>query len=113
MNVFLNSIVLDILGLVIVLFTFYRFFSRNVYKRGKENKAYIRIKKEFIKPFSNIKRKILDKDHIYKKCSNCKITLKLPLPNKIGINHTTCPKCSKRVTLFVLRKQKVEIIRNK
>ncbi len=60
-----------------------------------------------------IKRNILDKDHIYKKCPKCKTTLKLPIPYERGIKHTNCPKCKKRLTLFVLKKQKIEIIKNK
>ena len=71
------------------------------------------------RPFQNLIRNFKDrKTHVYKKCSKCKTTLKLPLPKTRGINHAKCPECSNRVTLFTLRKQqpekiKVEVIKKK
>jgi len=112
-NIFLNSLILEIIGLIIVIFTFYRVFSKNIYKRTKENKEYLKLKKQIIKPFQNLKRNIKDKDHIYKKCSKCKTTLKLPIPYERGIKHTTCPKCKNKMTFLVLKKEKIEIIKNK
>lgn len=112
-NVFLNNIFLEIIGLIIILIMFYRVLSKKIYKRNKENQQYLKLKKQIIKPFQNIKRNILDKDHIYKKCPKCKTTLKLPIPYERGIKHTNCPKCKKRLTLFVFKKQKIEIIKNK
>ena len=112
-NIFLNSLILEIIGLIIVLFTFYRVFSKNIYKRARENKEYLKLKKQIIKPLQIIERNIKDKDNIYKKCPKCKTTLKLPIPYKIGIKHTTCPKCKKKLSFIVLKKQKIEIIKNK
>lgn len=112
-NIFLNNFLLELLGLFIVLFIFYRVFSKNIKKRSIENKEYLKLKKEVIKPFENIKRNVQDKDHIYKKCSKCKTTLKLPIPYERGIKHTSCPKCKKKIKFLVLKKQKIEIIRNK
>ena len=110
-NIFLNNIILEIIGLVIVLFTFYRVFSKKIYQRSKENREYLKLKNNLSKPFINIKRNIKDKDHIYKKCHKCKKTLKLPIPYERGIKHTTCPKCKNKMTFLVLKKEKVEIIR--
>ena len=45
------------------------------------------------------------------KFNECKTTLKLPLPSKIGILHAKCPKCKKRRTLITFRKEKIEIIK--
>ena len=112
-NIFLNSLILEIIGLIIVLFTFYRVFSKNIYKRTRENKEYLKLKKQIIKPLQIIERNIKDKDNIYKKCPKCKTTLKLPIPYKIGIKHTTCPKCKKKLSFLVLKKQKIEIIKKK
>lgn len=111
-DLFLNNIILTILELLIIVIIFYRVLSKNIYQRNKENQKYLKLKKNIIKPFRNIKRNVLDKDNIYKKCSKCKTTLKLPLPYERGIKHTKCPKCSKRLTFLVLKKQKIEIIRN-
>ena len=112
-NIFLNSSVIEIIGLILVLIIFYRVFSKNISKRYKENKEYLKIKDKILKPFKNIKRNIRDKEHIYKQCPKCKTTLKLPVPYERGIKHTNCPKCKKRVSLLILKKQKIEIIKNK
>ena len=50
--------------------------------------------KDIEKASDYIKRNMNDKDHIYKKCSKCKTTLKLPIPYERGIKHTKCPKCN-------------------
>lgn len=112
-NIFLKSQILEIVSLLIILITFYRVFSKNIYQRNKENRYYLKLKKNISKPFSSMKRNIKDKDNIYKKCPKCKTTLKLPIPYKRGIKHTKCPKCKKRLTLLILKKQKIEIIKNK
>ena len=46
----------------------WRSLSKNIYARSKENQKYLKIKKKLVKPFSNLKRNINDKEHIYKKC---------------------------------------------
>lgn len=112
-NLFIDSIILEILQALIVFIIFYRVLSKNIYQRRKENQKYLKLKKKIIEPFQTIKRNIKDKDHIYKKCSKCKTILKLPIPYKRGIKHTSCPKCKKRLTLFVLKKQKIEVIKKK
>ena len=102
------------LGLII-----FRITSKNKIQRQKENKIYLKIVNTLTKPFKNIVRNFKDrKTHVYKKCSKFKTTLKLPLPNKRGINHAKCPECDNRVTLFTLRKKqeekiKVEVIKKK
>ena len=112
-NIFLKNLIIDIISIIIVVIIFYRVFSKNIYKRSKENRNYLKAKKAITKPINNLKRNIKDKDHIYKKCSKCKTTLKLPVPYERGIKHTKCPKCKKRITFLVLKKQKIEIIKNK
>ena len=42
-----------------------------------------------------------------------KTVLKLPLPDKRGINHAKCPKCKKSLTLITFKKQKIELITKK
>ena len=44
-NIFIRSQILEIIGLIIVLITFYRVFSKNIYKRSKENRNYLKAKK--------------------------------------------------------------------
>lgn len=111
-NLFFHNQILFYIELLIFVIMIYRVLSKNVYQRRKENTKFLYIKNQLLKPFSNIKRNYRDrKQYVYKKCHHCKTTLRLPLPSKRGIHHVKCPECKKRLTLFSLRKEKVEIIR--
>ena len=109
-NIFINNRVLSIVELFIFFVIFFRFLSKDISSRRKENDIFLKIKNILLKPFTNLKRNIKDKNHIYKKCYKCRTTLKLPLPNKRGIKHAKCPGCGRKVTLFAFKKQKVEVI---
>ena len=112
-NIFLKLKMLSILELLILIIVIYRFLSKKIYQRNNENKIYLKFLGKISKPFTNIRRNIKDKDHIYKKCHNCKTTLKLPLPLKRGIKTSKCPGCGKKVKVLALRKVKVEVITRK
>ncbi len=111
-NLFIRNNILVIVEFITIIVMFYRFFSKNIYKRSNENQKFIEIKNKMLKPFDNIKRNRKDKNHIYKKCHKCKTILKLPLPMKRGFKHAKCPECGKRVTLFAFKYQKIEKIKN-
>lgn len=111
-NIFLKSSILDVIELLIVITMFYRFFSKKRYTRQIENQKYLRLKKHINNTIQNIKRNYHNREYnIYKKCPKCKTTLKLPLPNKRGIQHVKCPKCKNRFKFITLRQQKIEIIK--
>lgn len=110
-DLFTNSKVLHIIELFIAIIIFYRFFSKKIYKRSKENQIFIKWKKKLLKPFTNIKRNLKDKNSVYKKCKYCHKTLKLPLPEKRGIKHVKCPNCHKKINVLVLKKQQIKIIK--
>ena len=114
-GIFVRSKILSVIQLLLIISIFFRPMAKKIYKRIDENVRYLKIKNKITKPFINIKRNIKDKNHIYKKCHKCKTTLKLPIPSKRGIKHAKCPHCGNRVTLFTLKKEKIEIItdRNK
>ena len=110
-NIFLSSKIIFILEIFLLFIMFYRIFSKKIHKRRQENIKFLSVRKELIKPFQNMKRNFYDKEFIYRKCSKCKKTLKLPIPFERGIKHTKCPNCKKRITFFTLRKQKIKIIK--
>lgn len=118
-SIFIKAFLLDLFKFIFLGLIIFRIASKNKIQRQKENKIYLKIVSTLTKPFKNIVRNFKDrKTHVYKKCSKCKTTLKLPLPNKRGINHAKCPECDNRVTLFTLRKKqeekiKVEVIKKK
>ena len=113
-DLFFDFKILNILELFIVLVLFYRFFSRNISKRRRENNYYLRVKKVILKPIFNLKKYYQERDlYVYKRCFGCKTILRLPLPSKRGIQHVKCPKCKKRITFFCFRKEKIEFIKKK
>ena len=101
-------IILDIIfkyllfGILIILsfsIFFYRLFSKNNYSKVKQNRIFREIILKIKSPF-------MYKSNIYKKCPKCGIKLKLPVPKKRGIKHTTCPDCGKRFAFLTLRRRK-------
>lgn len=111
-DIFFNSIYLSLIEIILIFIIFYRFLSKDISRRTKENREYLKLKKKILKPFINIKKNISDRDNVYKKCHKCKTTLKLPVPYERGIKYVKCPKCRYKNKLLILRKQKIEIIRN-
>lgn len=110
-NIFVKSQLINVICFILIIIMLFRFFSKSTTKRKKENEKFLDIKSKILLPINKFK-KIHNSDYIYKKCPRCKTTLKLPLPLQIGIKHAKCPKCQKRISMLVLRKQKVEIIKN-
>lgn len=113
-DLFILSRALRILELLVVLFLFYRFFSKNISRRRKENQWYLKMRTTVLKPFQTMKKYYQERDlYVYKKCSKCKTILRLPLPKRRGIQHVKCPKCKKKITFFCLREEKIEVIKKK
>lgn len=111
-DLFIQSKILSMVELLVVLILFYRFFSKNISRRRKENQTYLKMKKAVLKPFKNLKRNYQDRDYyVYKKCHKCKTTLKLPLPPKRGIQKVKCPTCKSRIKFFCMRQEKVEVFK--
>lgn len=113
LDMFINSQLLKILHMTLILTLLYRSFSKNIYKRKMENNKYLKIKKKILKPIKEMKKHLKDEYRIYRKCHHCSTILKLPIPNKRGIKHSICPTCKKRNTFIILKKVKIEIIKNK
>ena len=105
-NLFVNSVIVFYIETIVIIFMFYRFFSKNITRRRAENDLYLKVKNRIRHPFGANN----DKDHIYKKCHKCKTVLRLPLPTERGIKKAKCPTCGNRIKFLCLRKQKVEII---
>ena len=82
------GVVCRIIGLLVNLISYgilfwylFRFFSRNLEKRFRENRRYL-----------TRKSRLLDRQNRYYRCPNCKQTVRVPRDRgKICIK---CPKCS-------------------
>lgn len=92
LNIIIKNTILNYLGLIIAIFSIYRMFSRNIFKRQKENMKYLKIKEKLKNKYQLLKRKWNDRNtHIYRKCPNCKSNIRLP--KKKGTHTCACPCC--------------------
>jgi len=86
---------LDILLLVLILWTFYRVFSRNIVKRQAENQVFLRVINKIKSTTKLIFKRIRDiGTHRYRRCPNCQTQLRLP--RKVGTHTVKCPRCDNR-----------------
>ncbi len=90
-NLFVGNQIISIIEFVLLFLTMFRPFSRNYQARYKENARFLKIKNGIKGWFKRTKMKITDKDHAYRKCPNCKKTLRLP--KQKGTHHVNCPNC--------------------
>ncbi len=85
--------VLMLLSYVVVLAYFFRCFSKNIYKRQRENQKFLQLWNPLRNYFKYWKRKIQERNSTKKlfRCPKCHQTIRVPRgKGKIAI---TCPKC--------------------
>ena len=76
------------LSTVLMIWIFFRMFSRNIGKRRRENEKFCGF-------FKLRRNKFRDrKTHVYRKCPGCKAILRLPKSK--GKHTVVCPRCKKR-----------------
>lgn len=103
-RIFFNLPLWNILFFLLYLFFFgyaiFRLFSRNIYKRQKENAAVRRFFGKLFRPFRRLFLRIRDrKTHVFRKCPHCRATLRLSrIP---GEHMTRCPSCGERFAVKV------------
>lgn len=87
--------VFGVLSTAVLVIMIYRAFSKNLYKRRRENQIFMSFIYKIKGFFVLQKNKIRDrKDFVYKKCPSCKATLRLP--RRKGEHTVKCPKCGNR-----------------
>ena len=110
---FINSRIYSAVTLMFFALTMYRFFSKNLVQRQKENAKFLQViakvknKDCSRNPYddtpkkpSKIKKKIDAckirfrdrKTHVFKKCPGCQATIRLP--KRKGEHTVCCPRCS-------------------
>ena len=96
-DLFINSTILSALSLAVLIYTYYRIFSRNIQKRYQENMKYLSIKNKLLYKFRSEKAMMKDRKthHIYK-CPTCR--QKIRIPRGKGRICITCPKCKTEFT---------------
>ncbi len=108
LNIFIKSSILTLIEFIILILATFRYLSKNINKRKKENKRYLYIKDKIINYFKYQKRKYNDRNtHMYKKCPKCKQKIRLPL--KKGKHTVKCPNCSHKFEVKCSKDEKVKV----
>ncbi len=97
LDLFIDSRILYSWSILLIVYMYFRMFSRNVQKRYQENVKYLQIKNKVL---SKLKFKKSDLEqrkthHIYK-CPTCR--QKIRIPRGKGRICITCPKCKTEFT---------------
>lgn len=93
LSMFTGLTILYSIAVVLLIFTLFRSFSRNLDKRQAENDWYLDRKDQIAGFFSGTKRRMNDRTHRYYKCPNCRKSLRVPKgKGKISIH---CPQCGR------------------
>lgn len=90
---FTKLYVLDIIGLIMFGYLYFRMFSKNISKRYSENEKYMRYQNKITGFFAH-KKSELNQRKVYNiyKCPSCKQKVRIPKDKgKVSIK---CPKCS-------------------
>ena len=92
------ELIVSFLYLSVMFYAIFRLFSKNLYKRRKENADFLRFVKNF-KGFFRLQRdRFRDrKTHVYRKCPSCKAVLRLPKAK--GKHFVVCPRCKHRFSV--------------
>ena len=92
-NLFFRTRVISLIITLFVIWIFFRFFSKNISARQKENAKYLIFKNKFKNKYENLKKRLSDKEHVYRTCPSCRATLRFP--KRKGEHDAICPKCRK------------------
>ncbi|MGM9641786.1 MAG: hypothetical protein ACI3XI_01120 [Eubacteriales bacterium] len=94
------KLIISAIYLTLIIWSFWRCFSKNLYKRRKENADFLRMTKKFTAFFRLQRDRFRDrKTHVYRRCKNCKAVLRLP--KKPGEHSVCCPQCSHRFKVYI------------
>jgi ribosomal protein S27E len=85
--------IVSILVMVLVIF---RMFSKNIYKRQRENSAFLKVwypvKNFFVRLFKGRPDKAT---HIHMRCPKCHTEMRVP--RNVGTIMATCPSCGEKI----------------
>ena len=87
------SVCLYLLALGMLIWAMFRFFSRNISKRRRENQIWL----GFLSRFKRTKKPVLPPDtatHIFRACPKCRSVLRLP--REVGKHTVKCPRCARK-----------------
>ncbi len=80
------------IGIVLMVYSYFRVFSKNLNKRRAENARYFQIRSKFTNAFRDWRdRRRQSKDYVFFRCPSCKAMLRVPRGK--GRIRVTCRKC--------------------
>lgn len=86
--------VTNIASTLLLIYMFFRVFSRNISKRYAEGQKFERVWNKVTSFFKLQRNRLRDrKTHVYRRCKHCKAVLRLP--KRKGKHSTTCPRCGR------------------
>lgn len=92
-NIFVRSLILQIIVYALMIYALFRVFSRNTVARSRENRMFAGFAERIKKRRDFYRQKKNDRFHVYKKCPHCGAILRLP--RRPGSHTTACPKCGR------------------
>lgn len=96
----MESSLLSFLAMAVVVFGFYRVFSRNYAKRRAENEAFLKLWNPIWAWCKLTKNRIRDcRTKVYHTCPHCGVNLRFP--RKKGKHTVDCPRCQKSFEMKV------------
>ena len=92
LSIFIRSGILYLLALGILIYSYFRMFSRNISKRYEENQKFVNFRYRSVVKWNNFKKRFAQrKEYRFYHCPQCKQMVRVPRGRgKICI---TCPKC--------------------
>lgn len=92
LNLFVRSFALWLFLTILLIWMYFRAFSRNIGARQAENRKFLKLKGDVGRSFRIAKLRFKDrKTYCYKKCPVCKKMLRLP--RRKGKHTVNCPQC--------------------
>ena len=91
---------LSVIGWVVIIYAFYRFFSKNIEKRRAENAKWLKMTGGIRKKFKLLGNRIkFRKTHVFRTCPGCKAVLRMK--KEKGKHEVTCPHCGTKFKFSV------------
>lgn len=83
-------------SVIFLILFWYRFLSKDVYRRNMENRRFIELTDPVVNYFKRLNSRMKDREHRYYTCPRCKQTLRVP--RGMGKITITCPSCKSTIT---------------
>lgn len=92
LNLFFRSFVLWALTILVLAYSYFRIFSKNVYRRREENARYMALRNKAASGVRNWRDRMRQRrDYVFFRCPGCRAMLRVPRGK--GKLRVTCRKC--------------------